>query len=99
MGGYFKRVDKGRTVCGGFYNGRIDSPRVANRVLSPAEMELAKTRPTHGSLATAVIGAWDFSQGITTTTATDLIRQRPCTAALSTCRRAPSPAGAGTAAR
>ncbi len=72
MGGYFRRVDKGRTVCGGFYNGRIDSPRVANRVLTPAEMELAKTRPVDGALATSIVGAWDFSQGIKTTTATDL---------------------------
>ena len=72
MGAYFKRVDKGRTVCGGFYNGRIDSPRVANRVLSPAELELAKTRPVDGTLATSIDGAWDFSQGIKTTTATDL---------------------------
>ena len=72
MGAYFRRVDKGRTVCGGFYNGRIDSPRVANRVLTPAEMELAKTRPTEGALAAAIVGAWDFSRGITTTAATDL---------------------------
>lgn len=72
MGAYFKRVDKGRTVCGGFYNGRIDSPRVARRVLTPAEMEAAKTRPVDGALAGALVGAWDFSQGIETTTATDL---------------------------
>lgn len=72
MGAYFKRVDKGRTVCSGFYNGRIDSPRVARRVLTPAEMEAAKTRPVDGALAGALVGAWDFSQGIETTTATDL---------------------------
>ena len=35
MGAYFKRVDKGRTVCGGFYNGRIDSPRVAEPRAEP----------------------------------------------------------------
>ena len=71
MGAYFRRVDKGRTACGGFYNGRIDSPRIANRVLSPAEMELAKTRPVEGALATSIVGAWDFSQGIKTTKTTD----------------------------
>ena len=99
MGGYFRRVDKGRTVCGGFYNGRIDSPRIANRVLSPAEMELAKTRPVDGALATSIVGAWDFSEGITTTTDHRSVLPTGCTAASSTCRPAPSPAGAGTAAR
>ena len=71
MGAYFRRVDKGRTVCNGFYNGRIDSPRIANRALSLAEMELAKTSPGAEALGDAIVGAWDFSQGITTTQAVD----------------------------
>ena len=63
---------RGGPSAAGFYNGRIDSPRIANRVLTPAELELAKTRPADGALATSIVGAWDFSQGITTTKTTDL---------------------------
>ena len=72
MGGYFKTIDKGRTVCGGHYNGKIDSPRIANRVLSATEMEALKTWPINTELTNSVIGAWDFSADIPGVTVCDL---------------------------
>ena len=64
MASYFKTVDKGRTVCGGHYNGKIDSPRVADRALSAIEMQSLKTWPVATELGNSVIGAWDFSADI-----------------------------------
>ena len=64
-------------VMGGPYNGKIDSPRLCNRALSRLEIETMKlgaqrgmserrhSGPT-GELATAIVGAWDFSAGINT---------------------------------
>ncbi|HXG19460.1 MAG TPA: N,N-dimethylformamidase beta subunit family domain-containing protein, partial [Methylomirabilota bacterium] len=53
-----------RTTLDGKYNGKIDSPCIANRALSRAEMEALKSGPTPSALAIAVIGAWDFSLDI-----------------------------------
>ena len=64
MGAYYKKIDKGRTVCGGHYNGKIDSPRIANRILSATEMERLKSWPVNTELTNAVIGARDFSADI-----------------------------------
>jgi N,N-dimethylformamidase len=72
MGAYFEKIDKGRTVCGGHYNGKIDSPRVANRALSAMEMQALRTWPVDTELGNAVIGAWDFSADIMSTKVTDL---------------------------
>ena len=61
----------------GHYNGKIDSPRLCNRALSRLEIEMMKggaqpalserrhSGPT-GALSEAIIGAWDFSDGIDT---------------------------------
>ena len=44
-----------------YYNGKIDSPRLANRALSEADCEtLAGPIPQH--LEDYIIGAWDFSE-------------------------------------
>ncbi|MBM3482719.1 MAG: LamG domain-containing protein [Alphaproteobacteria bacterium] len=64
-------------VMGGPYNGKIDSPRLCNRALSRLEIETMKQGAQRGmserrhsgptdSLATAIVGAWDFSAGINT---------------------------------
>ena len=98
MGAYFKRIDKGRTVCGGFYNGRIDSPRIANRVLTPAEMELAKTRPAEAR-SPPPSSAPGTSPKESRRPRRPISRPTRCTALSSTCRRARSRAGTGTAAR
>ena len=72
MGGYFKKIDRGRTLCGGHYNGKIDSPRIANVALSAAEMVALRTWPVATELGNAVVGAWDFSADIMSTKVTDL---------------------------
>ena len=63
MAGIQQRSSKARIIVGNHYNGKIDSPRLANRALSPAEVETLK----HGvpaALEDAVVAAWDFSRDI-----------------------------------
>ncbi len=69
-------------VMGGQYNGKLDNPRLCRRALSREEIETMKlgaqpgmTERRHsgptGSLSEAIIGAWDFSDGIDTIRGTD----------------------------
>ncbi|NOT56351.1 MAG: N,N-dimethylformamidase [Deltaproteobacteria bacterium] len=58
------------------YNGKIDSPRLANHALSRAEMEMLKGGPVPSSLTTAVVGAWDFSRDISSQHVTDVSPNR-----------------------
>lgn len=64
-------------VMGGHYNGKIDSPRLCRRALSREEIETMKlgaqpglTERRHsgptGPLSEAIVGSWDFSDGIDT---------------------------------
>ncbi len=66
----------GKLIVEGHYNGKIDSPRLANRVLSPMEMEqlLGATLPDR--LTSSVVAAWDFSRDITSETVTDISPNR-----------------------
>ena len=64
-------------LLAGHYNGKIDNPRLCNRVLSREEIETMKlgaqpgmserrhSGPT-GALSKCIVGAWDFSDGINT---------------------------------
>lgn len=61
---------KGTLDC--TYNGKIDSPRLANRTLTRTEMEMLKSGTIPPQLRTAVIGVWDFSRDIPSTTAVDI---------------------------
>ncbi len=65
------RSGTGRTKLDGKYNGKIDSPRLANRVLSRAEMEMLKRGPVPTQLSSAVVGSWDFSRDISSLRVTD----------------------------
>lgn len=66
----FKKYDKGRTVCTDHFNGKIDSPRIASKVLSLAEIEALKApRPKSVPYLAA---AWDFSADIADTTVSDV---------------------------
>jgi len=71
LGAYFKRNDKGRTVCGGHLNGKIDSPRITSRALGAAEMEALKSGPVSSSLANDVVASWDFGADVTSVHVTD----------------------------
>ena len=71
IGARFQRHDKGRTACTRYYNGKIDSPRIASRALSRLEMEALKQRNPDRSLAQDIVAAWDFAADMTTTTVRD----------------------------
>ena len=69
-------------VMAGHYNGKIDSPRLCRRALSREEIETMKlgaqpglTERRHcgptGPLSEAIVGSWDFSDGINTRRGTD----------------------------
>lgn len=54
-------------VPSALYNGKIDNPTLFGRALSPDEIEALK----QGNQPADVTGAWDFSDGISTSKATD----------------------------
>lgn len=60
MAGYLERVENGKVVVGGLYNGKIDRPRLANRVLERDRIILFIENPSGADL----VAAWDFSDGI-----------------------------------
>ena len=53
------------------FNGKIDSPRLASRPLDRQEMELLLRFPPTGRVTEAVLGAWDFSQDISSCRVSD----------------------------
>ena len=57
-------LDGGLPLVGGHFNGKIDSPRLAARALSPADLQATHGGPLPSGLQTALVGNWDFSQGI-----------------------------------
>jgi N,N-dimethylformamidase len=58
-------------ITAGHFNGKIDSPRLAARALTPAEQQAVIGGPLPAGLVTALVGAWDFAQGIDTDTIHD----------------------------
>ena len=56
-----------RPLAGDFYNGKIENPRIAARVLDRTEMVQFQA----GTLVPGTVAAWDFSDGIETTRITD----------------------------
>jgi N,N-dimethylformamidase len=60
----------GRSSVGQFYNGKIDSPRLASRLLDDSECE-AITLEIPKRLEHELIGAWDFSVRMDSQTAYD----------------------------
>ena len=72
MAGVETGVDRTRRpIIGDHYNGKIDSPRLANRALSAPDMKALQ----HGipaALANTVVAAWDFSSDIGSERVADL---------------------------
>jgi N,N-dimethylformamidase len=70
------RVDQGphagRTIAGGFYNGKLEAPAIASRALRPQERQaiLVETRPAN--LNDAMIAHWGFSRDIPSRRVVDL---------------------------
>ena len=72
MAGLEDRVGRTRrTIVVNHYNGKIDSPRLANRALSEADMD-ALRYGVPASLEDAIVAAWDFSRDIGSERITDL---------------------------
>ena len=69
------RIAGDQVFVTGHYNGKLDSPRLANRVLDAAEMEALKTG-LPASLESDVLAAWDFSLGIGTEQISDISPNR-----------------------
>ena len=69
-------VDLDGSVIGGHYNGKIDRPRLANKSLSRAEMEAAKSATIPDALRSHMVGWWNFSRDISGTCATDISPNR-----------------------
>lgn len=61
MAGYLEKVESGRVIVGGHYNGKLDRPRLSKRALSIDEMRLLVESPSGNSL----LAAWNFAVGIT----------------------------------
>jgi N,N-dimethylformamidase len=87
MGAWFEREQDGRLITGGHYDGKIDSPRLACRPLSPAEIEALATAQARTPVATGlastaapfvgdVVAAWDFSREMESTQVIDVSANR-----------------------
>ena len=72
MAAHYEATIEGRVVCGGHFNGKLDSPRPANRVLSRIEIEALKQGPVPSALQSAMAAAWDFSCDISSEMVTDI---------------------------
>ncbi len=66
------RTGTGKGKLDGKYNGKIDSPRLANRALTRTEMEVLKNGTIPPQLLTSIVGAWDFSRDIPSATVSDI---------------------------
>ena len=66
------RTGAGKGKLDGKYNGKIDSPRLANRALNRTEMEVLKGSIFPPHLMTSVVAAWDFSRDIPSTRVSDI---------------------------
>lgn len=52
---------RGQAIGRYYYNGKIDSPRIARRALTRAEMQRALSDPAGDEFAESLVAAWDFS--------------------------------------
>jgi N,N-dimethylformamidase len=64
MAGFEKKTELENTAIEGDYNGKIDSPRVASQALDYEEMQTLIDGAPSAEIASSVVAAWDFSEGI-----------------------------------
>ncbi len=76
MAGWYEGQERGRTLVGGHYNGKIERPRLCKRLLEPAEMEQLRADSLPPALLPDIVGAWDFSQDIPGLSVPDLSQNR-----------------------
>ena len=68
--------EPGGAAIGAHYNGKIDSPRLAGRALSRAEMAMLVEGPPPETLESSILGWWDFARDIPSTRVSDLSANR-----------------------
>ena len=76
MAGRLVSQATGNLLVSAHYNGKLDSPRLANRALDRAEMEQLRLEPFPDLVRDAVVAAWNFSRDITSTRITDMSSNR-----------------------
>ncbi|MGE0649310.1 MAG: N,N-dimethylformamidase beta subunit family domain-containing protein [Alphaproteobacteria bacterium] len=62
---------RGRQRSSRHYNGKLEAPVVADRVLAPAALQAAAARTRAGGLAPGVLAAWDFGRDMAGTRIVD----------------------------
>ena len=67
---------EGDWLAGGFFNGKIERPRIISGVTDPAALRRSVMAPDATELPESVVAAWDFAEGIGTDRITDLSRSR-----------------------
>ena len=72
MAARIRAVRKGKAQTVAHYNGKIDSPRLAERALSRAEMSEIATGAMPSHLKASMVGAWDFSLDIASQRVSDV---------------------------
>jgi N,N-dimethylformamidase len=69
-------VGNGRVISKDHYNGKIERPRLARRVLSRREMERLSGEGVPHDMANTLVGAWDFAKDITGERINDIAAHR-----------------------
>ncbi|MFD1330618.1 N,N-dimethylformamidase beta subunit family domain-containing protein [Methylopila musalis] len=69
---WYGGMDTGRRKMGGFFNGKIDAPRLSSGALTLDEMMMVGEAGAPGHLTRRLVGAWDFSRDISTDRITDV---------------------------
>ena len=72
MAARVRAARSGKPQTAAHYNGKIDSPRLADRALTRAEMSEVTSGAVPSHLTTSLLGAWDFSLDIPTQRITDV---------------------------
>ncbi|MBM3518665.1 MAG: LamG domain-containing protein, partial [Alphaproteobacteria bacterium] len=72
IGAWHERTVQRKEIMGGHFNGKIDSPRMANRALRRADMEALRGDAVPTRLRNALVAAWDFARDISSIRVSDL---------------------------
>jgi N,N-dimethylformamidase len=76
MAAHWSEGTGGDTVAGGHLNGKIDSPRLFARALSPDEIAALRWGASPHTFGAGLVAAWDFSADIVSSTVTDTAPHR-----------------------
>lgn len=72
MAAWLEEMQDTRTIASGFYNGKIERPRLCNRALDLIDLERLRGDAVPAALQSTVVGAWDFSQDVSGLSVPDL---------------------------